>query len=73
MSITEKPNRRDYTKFGLGIGKVRCGSRINLDTRENFRKKSLKILILKFIRHTSRAVARNTGNLESRNTYSLVL
>ena len=74
MSITGKPHRKVYTKFGLRVGKMRYASWINLEARDNLRKKSLRIqLTLYFIRHDSRSVKRKIGNLKSRNTYSLVL
>ena len=43
MSITGKPHRMVYTEFGLQVGKMRSASRINLEARDNLRKKSLRI------------------------------
>ena len=60
MSITGKPHRRVYTEFGLQVGKMRSTSRINLEARDNLRKKLLRINVLNFIRPESRSVKRKT-------------
>lgn len=60
MSITGKPHRRVYTEFGLQVGKMRSASRINLEARDNLRKKLLRINVLNFIRPDSRSVKRKT-------------
>lgn len=60
MSITGKPHRRVYTEFGLQVGKMRSTSRINLEARDNLRKKLLRINVLNFIRPDSRSVKRKT-------------
>lgn len=60
MSITGKPHRRVYTEFGLQVGKMRFASRINLEARDNLRKKLLRINVLNFIRPDSRSVKRKT-------------
>lgn len=59
VSITGKPHRRVYTKFGLRVGKMRYASMIDLEAGDNLRRKSLGIqLTFNFIRYESRSVKR---------------
>lgn len=73
MFMIGKTKKSEYTKFGLEIRRMRRGTRLNPESRDDLRKNSLRKLFLSFIRYILRAVERNTSNLEFRDIYSLVL
>lgn len=74
MSVTGKPKSREYSKFGLEIRRMRCGTRLNLQARDDLRKNSLRNLTNSQLHEVySQGCGKKYSNLEFKDIYTLAL